>query len=250
MSEFHHEIQAWLESEPRDFNAGYTLFLRFSRNRSIAHYIARKGDMNKLVYELEKILKLKVLKENKTHKTPAPRGHVLELAKTVKAQSSEQINKVSSNRFDYENAPPEHQKLYDEIRMHQRVITSNHEKMKLANSDAERKEFRQNIIHHEDRMKEKWAILDGKKEYPLPSSDKTSKAGSNDTPDIKDINAAKSYLSKYIGRLDETEGEDLEKWKQKLKERVQILQLGNIPLGKHEELLKKHGIIESNTMAQ
>jgi hypothetical protein len=53
--EYKKEIEAWLKSKDKDFDAGFELFVRFSHNRALAMQLARKRLLSKLEYELQKI---------------------------------------------------------------------------------------------------------------------------------------------------------------------------------------------------
>jgi hypothetical protein len=51
----HQEIFDWFKKEP-DFDSGYALFAKYSRNRALMSYLQRKRDLSKLTYELEKLM--------------------------------------------------------------------------------------------------------------------------------------------------------------------------------------------------
>ena len=58
------EIDQYLQKEEKDFNEGFALFCRYSRNESLMSWIGRKKDDARLVYELGKLSRLGARTEN------------------------------------------------------------------------------------------------------------------------------------------------------------------------------------------
>ena len=58
------EIQNYLTGEILDFNEGFALFCKYSKNESLISWIGRKKDMERLIYNLKKLNGFPNLKAN------------------------------------------------------------------------------------------------------------------------------------------------------------------------------------------
>ncbi|WP_319228413.1 hypothetical protein [Draconibacterium orientale] len=305
------EINAWLESEEREFDEGYNLFVRFSHNRALAMMLARTRRHSKLVYELQKIadrafvkdapvmpLK-KVTQTAKRHQENVDAGKIVESAGKKIADGSavivgDKLNEmelgaddvISDKLQEFEEAadeillekvkivrdgrmvnlgdlPEDLQKLWFKNRDEHKLMRSVHEKMKLAKGDVERAEFRAQLVDFDDRIAKRWGTIDKwfDDEDPAPDDDqeetdgedKTGTGGDGPKPesvqmqDLKEVNAARSYLSRYVKKVEALDGEKREKLIAKLKDRVAVLEKHNAEIKEDTRVeLVKLGLLEDN----
>ena len=227
------EIEAWLKSKNKDFDAGFELFARFSHNRALAMQLARLRRMSKLEYELQKIANREWLKESRVW----PIGKVQKAASRNEEHTKveTQVEKtgkklvVIDEKINYEDLPEDLKKLYDENREKYKIMRSLHEKMKLATKDQERAELRAELVRLDNLIAGNWEKLDTWAENPEePEEDKgkiPASAGMTDPMEIgKELNACRSYLSRNVKKVAGLKGEKREKLLAKLAERVEILQ--------------------------
>ncbi len=168
------EVKNWLDMENPDFDQGFALFGKYSRNMSLISYIGRKRHMEMLVYEMKKIAKMKMVKPN-------PYASKVPVVAPVK-----KINVIDERKVNREDLPEQMRTLYDSNVEDYKEIRALHEKMKQANSDAGRAEFREKIIKLNLKIKRRWEIIDSGE---LPVEDKVKSS---------DINSARAYISKMM----------------------------------------------------
>ena len=158
------EIKAWLESEEKDFDAGYELFVRFSHNRALALQIARKRLLSKLIYELQKIALRETIKESPVMPIRAivragnrNREHV-DVENQIESTGKKLV--VIDDRINYEDLPEEMKALYDQNREVYKEMRALHEKMKLLKKDEERAKVVADLISKDDLVTANWEKLD------------------------------------------------------------------------------------------
>lgn len=224
------EIQAWLQSDNKDFDIGYELFVRFGHNRALALFLARKRKLSKLEYELQKIMDRLVVKE-----APGmPLKPVKQIVKVAEAKAkgtrdadvklAEQgkLVVVHENRINYDELPEELKKLYDENLERYKKMRALHEKMKLATTDQERAEHRSALVYLDDKLAETWAILDN---WAAGNGTEQAESQAKDAAEVaKEINAARSYLSRNVKGAEKLTGEKREKMLDNLRQRLDVLQ--------------------------
>ncbi len=161
------EIQSFLEQANPDFNAGFSLFCRFSRNQSLMSYIGRKQDMEMLMYELKKL-------EGTVQENPFAASHEARFNQpTVKparavtlpdAPEPDQTQTVfrvyDERRIRRADLPADLQEVYDRTVQEYPVRRGYHEKMKNAKTDADRAVFRAKILETEERIRAGFAVID------------------------------------------------------------------------------------------
>ncbi len=76
------DIADYLKGGSRDFDSGFALFCRYSKNKNLISWIGRKRDFAKLIYELEK------LSRHYCESVPAPAATVPAPAATVPAPAA------------------------------------------------------------------------------------------------------------------------------------------------------------------
>lgn len=157
------EIRQWMKEENPDFDQGFTLFCKYSRQESLIRFISRKRDMVALRYQLEKILKYNP-KPNPFAKKNFARYMVAQIPVQQKSEEPKEVRLVVERelKVHLEELPEDLQRVYLEILENYKEQRIVHEKMKLANSDTGRGEFREKLIQLGDKIKAGWAILDGK----------------------------------------------------------------------------------------
>jgi hypothetical protein len=250
------EIKAWLEAETKDFESGYTLFVRFSHNRALALYLARKHDLKKLEYEIQKISERPLLKDAPV----MPIGPVLKVIKSAEEKTNgitaaaEVLNKselkvriIRDGKIQYDDLPEELKKLYDENTASYKNMRSLHEQMKLAKTDEERAGKRLMIDSFDDCISRNWKVIDDWAEGKLDLD--SLKAAESVQEDFKMINAARTYLSRNISKMETLKEEKREKMKLDLRERVAYLRSKKADIS-HETLVKlaKYGVIDETEL--
>lgn len=196
------EIKKWLEEGASDFNQGFALFQRFSRNQSMIAYIARKQHHEMLKYELEKLASKSELKEN-PHTLPK----VSSLYNSSVPENPRTVI-IDERHINREDLSPELQKIYDLNVEDYKSLRIYHEKMKQANSDSGRTEFRDKIMKLDAKIKKRWEIIDSGQ---LPGTD------NGEGKNIK-INTARSYISKMLKKDTLTEEQ-----REKVKESFNVI---------------------------
>jgi hypothetical protein len=182
------EIKDWLQSENKDFNAGLLLFQKYSRNRAILLYLARKKDIEKLEYELMKLAQFDDLKPIE-HQSPVSSNFIKKPAVLTEA---DEVHKLMQSRsVKREDLPEELQVIYDGIADAYKLQRVYHEKMKLATTDEARAELRDKVVECDNIIGFGWDQID--ESINLPDG-KTP-----ENPDVaKLVGAARTYLSRAI----------------------------------------------------
>lgn len=190
------EIRQWLDTANPDFNQGFALFCKYSRNQSLMSYIGRKGQMQMLVHELQKLAALPKLTPNPFYKANITQFGVSIPAKLPVEKEVKKVIVIDERKVKREDLPEEMRIIYDKIVEDYKLQRSLHEKLKMANSDAGRAEFRKKIIDLNDQIKHGWAIIDGK----IPSGDLQAQTGIS-----SQVNSARAYISKMLKKENLTE---------------------------------------------
>ena len=247
----HEEIKAWLDPKEKDFDIGYTLFVRFGHNRSLALFLARKRRLSKLIYELEKIHARAVIKESPVMNIK-PIVTVVRVAEDkqtgihtaqAKIENQGRIRVSHDEKIHYKDLPEHLQELYRYNRDKHKIMRAYHEKMKLATTDDERRQHRHSLDYLDDRITANWKTID---EW-VKGDRKEEEQKSQDPNAYKAINAARSYLSRNVKSLETLKGVEREKMLDKLKQRIQLLQKNQATIkDKTRVELIKHGLINED----
>lgn len=217
------EIQNFLTGEILDFNEGFALFCKYSRNESLISWIGRKKDMDRLIYNLKKLNAYPNLKPNpRTEdliiKYNKPVNTVVAAMPVTPSQPVDPNNPEGSNitfrtfddrRTRRSDLPENLQKVYDDIAGDFKLRKAYHEKMKIATTDEDRATFRANILETEERIRKGWAVID---KFLLEKSQQQV------TSEFKET-TVRSYISKKLKKENLTP-EDIEQ----LRIRVKALQ--------------------------
>lgn len=224
------KIQAWLDSKGRDFAKGLALFQQASKNRSVYLYLLRKQSKDKLVYELEKLLKNmpKAVKAIKAVKEPA-----MDSEPDVKTI---QLTPEYSGRVNREFLTDDLKQVFDDISEKYKQQRAYHERMKLEEvNDSIRAEAREMVVKLDDEITAGWEKIDAylaekQKEAKDPeqtgdiTSDNKTKEETKDPLQIgKEVNAARKFISTNIDKVASSEGTVKETLLTKLLERYTTL---------------------------
>lgn len=135
------EIKQWLNSAG-NYDTGLALFKQFSRNRNLCNYFMRKNDIEKLRYELAKLIGA----ERPIASVPAIQPNVAEtnLAKTV-----EQI----------EDLPDELKPFAEAAMQAYHRARKAHTLLKEAKTDKQREVLRKELLSHLAQNKRNWAVV-------------------------------------------------------------------------------------------
>ena len=180
------EIIIYLEAPVRDFDTGVLLYERYSRNRSVLHYLKRKRDEAKLMYELHKMSKTPYLKVLNPHVKVniQPVQPAMPAATDPPQVETDATGDDSGDATDDNEAlsPPrpvsreslcdEHKLLFDENSEMYKLQRVYHEKMKLATTDEERAAHRVEMVKLDDAIAKNWDIIDGRTTPPVAPPEK------------------------------------------------------------------------------
>lgn len=190
------EINTYLQQENPDFNTGFSLFCRYSRNESLMSWIGRKKDMAKLIYELKKINNSPIVKENVRYQSNIVRFNLFRnedpQKPTVKEEDEIEIRfkTYDDRKTKRSDLPEDLQNVYDTIAEDYKLRKGYHEKMKMAQTDQDRADFRARIIETQERIIAGWTKID---EYLL--NREKGKVQSDET--FKE-SSCRSYISKNL----------------------------------------------------
>ena len=142
-----------------------------------------------LRYQLEEILKYNP-KPNPFAKKKFGMYMVAQTPAQDKPGQSTEVKLVVERelKVKLEDLPEDLQKVYLEILENYKEQRITHEKMKLANSDTGRAEFRANLLELGSKIKAGWAILDGR------SQNNPKKISSH----ASQINSARAFITKAL----------------------------------------------------
>ena len=250
------EIKAWLDAGTKDFEAGYSLFVRFSHNRALALYLARKRDLKKLEYEIQKISERPTLKDAPV----MPIGPVLKMIKTgedkangitdaadVIGKAEGKVRVIKDGKVQYEDLPDELKKLYDENTASYKNMRTMHEQMKLAKTDEERAGKRLMIDSFDDCISRNWKIIDDWAAGKLDLDSLNAETAVQE--DFKLINAARTYLSRNISKMETLKDGKYDKMKLDLREKVNFLKSKKADISRETMVkLSRYGIIDETDL--
>lgn len=193
------EIIEYLERAEHDFNEGFALFCRYSRNESAMSWIGRRHDDEKLLYELEK-LSQETAKVNPIQAANVARfnrnlatSQLPPVQAPAAAPSAPEIRfrTYDDRRTRRSDLPEDLQKVYDSISEDYKLRRGLHEKMKQSTTDKDRASLRARIIETNDMIRGKFAEIDG---YLAKQAAEDEKAKADDFKE----STARSYISKAL----------------------------------------------------
>lgn len=277
-AQYRQEIKNYLENENRTFADGFALLQKFSNKLALLAQIQRKATSimhKKIDYELKQIAERPTIKlspyVNKTSIAPA-------VAQSTKVPH---INSSNEEQKTFDAIAPE-VKEQAEIKLKDRLTVSTSklnikiEEMPIAikelfnkacrfhhlkvhyftlmktipagdEHNAKRSEALKLAKEYEKLNKEAWAKIDDWADAGKPALDneKTADTEQTSADAARAIGTAKSYISRYTGKLDMLQGKKYEDRKSKLQQEVKVLLDNGVDIpAKNVETLKKHAILE------
>ena len=188
------EIREYLSKPNPDFETGFSLFCRYSRNQSLMSWIGRKKDMARLLFELQKLEKLN-LQVNPQAAILAARYNtpVSAIGQRVTAPGPQITFKTfDERRTRRADLSPEMQKIYDQITEEYKLRRGYHEKLKMAKTDADRASFRERLLISQNKIEEGWKQIDA---WLLEKEKANSDKGFN-------ASTYRSYITKTLKKGD------------------------------------------------
>lgn len=188
------EIREYLSKPNPDFETGFSLFCRYSRNQSLMSWIGRKKDMARLLFELQKLEKLN-LQVNPQAAILAARYNtpVSAIGQRVTGPGPQITFKTfDERRTRRADLSPEMQKIYDQITEEYKLRRGYHEKLKMAKTDADRASFRERLLISQNKIEEGWKQIDA---WLLEQEKANSDKGFN-------ASTYRSYITKTLNKGD------------------------------------------------
>jgi hypothetical protein len=208
-------IKKWLESDTPDYHSGVRLFAQHSKNRSLLHYLTRKGDkaMSKLRYELEKIAHIRTPAIGRR----APR--IATVANKVKPATTAPVPVVTlppspvlavritidpEGKINPKDLPEHLRILYEKNVEDYKLLRGAHADMKVAKTKNERKKYRKLIAKLDDAIAAHWALIDqwvATGTAPAPATG-TATGTANSPLSPQEVNTFRTYLSRGLAEPD------------------------------------------------
>lgn len=188
------EIREYLSKPNPDFETGFSLFCRYSRNQSLMSWIGRKKDMARLLFELQKLEKLN-LQVNPQAAILAARYNtpVSAIGQRVTSPGPQITFKTfDERRTRRADLSPEMQKIYDQITEEYKLRRGYHEKLKMAKTDVDRASFRERLLISQNKIEEGWKQIDA---WLLEKEKANSDKGFN-------ASTYRSYITKTLKKGD------------------------------------------------
>lgn len=220
------EIREFLQSHSEfSFDEGFSLLERYCANPGVVSFIARKRDKRQLAYELGKLARFPRLVplagHNKVESVPpcAEPQQPLEQKQSVSEQKkpvleqkrpnlkvktqeekNENIVRLEDLRrhefLKYDDMPTPYLKdIYKQKDEFRQELRHSHEKMKLAETDEDRAEWRKKVLESDAKVRECWQIIDEEMARLRAEEDEDTKK--ND--DFKET-TCRAYISKKLSK--------------------------------------------------
>lgn len=214
----HELINQWISDPARSFQAGYDLYTRYGRNRNIMLYLARKQNMEKLVYELGKLLLIPLKDEGVT----SPASPVVAQIGVRKVDTPPQQHQyLAFEKVNPATLPADLQKVHAQIAEAYKFQRTYHEKLKLATTDELRAQLRAEVVRYDDIIAHGWDGIDA---FTRSGEKVPARATAQTVLGIsKQINACRSYITGGIKALPSLDAAKREKRIAEIKKRIDIL---------------------------
>jgi len=191
------EIREYLNKPNPDFDAGFSLFCRYSRNQSMMSWIGRKKDMERLLYELAKLEKQNLPVNPQasvmTSRYNTPGNVHLGVPVPVAAPGPQITFKTyDERRTRRADLSEDMQKVYDSITEEYKLRRGYHEKLKMAQTDADRASLRERLLICQKHIEEGWKQIDA---WLLEQEKIKSGKGFN-------VSSYRSYITKMLQKGD------------------------------------------------
>lgn len=235
-------IKEWLDNKERNYATGLALLVKFNRNRAMQTMLARKENMPKLEYELNKILTINGSNPGAVVNLKDPDKNPI-----VKTNPDNEPIDVSRwqverkrNLVKPENLPETLKACYMDATMKYKKIRSLHEKLKLLKdgTDEERKPVALEIRELDKAIRDNWDKIDAWDGKPIENKPEKPK---KELPTVKQVNAARTYISRNKSALNNASKKA--NILPKIQERVNTLQNAFVELEETTvKELKAHGV--------
>lgn len=195
----HELLNNWLADPKRTFQSGYELYVTYGRNRNIMLYLSRKQNMDKLAYELRKLLQLP-LKINSDEKAITQASPLAPIGvQKVEPENTPQHKQLQFDKVDPATLPDHLKKIHAQIAEAYKFQRTYHEKLKLADTDEKRAVLRAKVVEYDEIISNGW---DGIDTFKKSGEEVPKKASAKTVLDIsKQINSSRSYITSGIKAL-------------------------------------------------
>jgi len=202
------EVQNWFDGE-KDYQAGLVLLRTFSKNRSLFSFLSRKEKPEKLEYELQKLLQqpTQIIDIRNTKKSEKPIENTNETEPFV-----ERVKITEDGKIRFDDLPEPLQEYYLKIKDEYKFMRSFHEKMKLAETDDARANFRQELVTLDDSIAEKWKAIDlWTTTGELPEELKEAKPKPAGNLTVQEVNTNRTAVTRSLAALENEETPEAKK---------------------------------------
>jgi len=192
------KIKIYLESDNRNYDEGLMLLTKYSKNRILSQRLARKPWVEKLEYELQKLvdradlLKGVVKQKKAVQKVDAQKAAFIEsLPEVLEVKRNFVVR--SKQSISYNDLPSDLRVIWDETAELYKHSRSLHEKLKLMfkSTDKDRKPLMENLLRLQSKVRENWDKIDS-----YNPEDHLPKEFSVNSIDAKRISANRAYISR------------------------------------------------------
>lgn len=205
------KIVEYLSSENRDYDKGLMLLNKYSKNRILFQRLSRKPWVEKLEYELQKLvdrdnlLKGIVIEKKSLQKVESDKSDYVESLPEVFEVKRNFVVR-SKHKITYTDLPYSLRVVWDETAELYKHSRSLHEKLKLMHksSDEDRKPLIENLLKLQSKVRENWDIIDGFD----PAKDLVDDVSDSQPINAKRISANRAYISRNVKNV--KAGEDTE----------------------------------------
>lgn len=238
------EIQEYLDKKDKTFQEGLDILTKYSHNRAMILQVGRKQKQDLLEYQLQKLLTLPLkpfaVKITGDISRNVSKGLLEDRDQETKFRQFETIDKAK--------LPKNLQKVHDELAEAYKLQRTYHEKMKLAETDEARGELRAEVMKCDDIIANGWKGIDKFIKEGIPVPPKAKVKAKNVLQVSKEINAARSYISRSINDIPKLEGKKLDERKEKVLDYINKLIELKIPVKKETRAaLVKLAIIDEKS---
>ena len=227
-------IQAWLmqEQEQRSLEEGALLLLRINRNQRLYSNIIRRRDFQKLEYELNKHLKIRLegltreqVAEMERRALPLIKETLASPAPVISADADYNQAEISGRRPDHDTLPEPVRRLYDRNGELYFKMKSLFETLKTMEDQqpCDRHELLVQLAEMDREYRENWNTYDAFDAANYVANE-TQQLKVGASP--KEVSAARKFIStnkQKLAVLKETEPEQYEALREKMQDRVDLL---------------------------
>lgn len=208
------KIVEYLAQEERDYDEGLLLLSKYGKNRILANRLSRKPWVEKLEYELNKLVHRANLLVKAQKK--AAKNHKEDLKETVYVKSLPKLDTVRRNfvvknkqKVSYNDLPQKLKTAWDDNANLYKHARSLHEKLKLMfkASEANRQKVLDKLFYIQTKIRFNWEKID---EFD-PIAEANTEGDETDPIkiDSKRISANRAYISRNAKKVKPGEKNDL-----------------------------------------